>query len=388
MLPVLVNMHVLPSLIAQVINVLHGFDKAATLVIHEMASGESIPSKFFDWMITYLGLVLYELYVIPGMAIALAYAMAYNHASSLRFHVLPHVLSFSLVGLFKTMMRRPRPGCFYNEIDFENGPKCADYPYPKKKLGPDEKRPSWPKSHAITPVPVTWSKRKGYTYVSFPSGHATVAWAVMTGLFLYMYDEKEKKWTPKDIQGMGWPLSICTFIFALIMLMSQIREARAHASDQHENMTWEPIGKNAVFMSVVVFFFWSLTKNPLKIDLDDPFWQQLVVLVGFGVAVLVSLHRIAKGYHHLFDSICGALFGAAVGLVTYRMWPDPTDTPDTSDAPKAFVWSDPITTMPTVVPRAILGMLGGAYLLFFFHDQLECLSKTGCTTDKLWNLEH
>lgn len=118
----------------------------------------------------YLGLLPYELYVLPGMFVAVI-TMFYNQSfHPVQFHLLPHWFAFS-VGLYlKTHLSRMRPG-------------CSDKLNMNRLLDPGHCQ----------------GKTK---FQSFPSGHTMIAFALATSLMLYLqddsYDESEKKFIGID----------------------------------------------------------------------------------------------------------------------------------------------------------------------------------------------
>ena len=59
----------------------------------------------------YLGLLPYELYVLPLMYIAMIQVILFSAFNPIQFHLLPHFFAFSLFQLIKGTVGRERPGC-------------------------------------------------------------------------------------------------------------------------------------------------------------------------------------------------------------------------------------------------------------------------------------
>lgn len=103
----------------------------------------------------YLGLIPYELYVLPGMFIAIAHMLYYNTYTPLQFHLVPHWFAFSMATYIKHNLHRTRPGCKFPEM--------------KNKIA---------KNHCKMPTQVQ----------SFPSGHTIIAFALTTTLITFLND--------------------------------------------------------------------------------------------------------------------------------------------------------------------------------------------------------
>jgi membrane-associated phospholipid phosphatase len=103
----------------------------------------------------YLGLIPYELYVLPGMFIAIATMIYYETYIPLQFHLLPHWFAFSMATYIKHNLHRTRPGCQFPEM--------------KGKIE---------NTHCKMPTQVQ----------SFPSGHTIIAFALATTLLMLLND--------------------------------------------------------------------------------------------------------------------------------------------------------------------------------------------------------
>lgn len=98
----------------------------------------------------WIGLIPYEIYVLPGMFLAIATMLWTGSITPLQFHLLPHWFAYSIFSYLKGIAKRERPGCRYPDMHIRNSP-----------------------SHC-----------KMARYLSFPSGHTGIAFALATSLTL------------------------------------------------------------------------------------------------------------------------------------------------------------------------------------------------------------
>jgi len=133
-----------------------------------------VTRKIFEWVNTnkvtksipyFLGLLPYEIYVLPGMFIAMI-AMVYNNSfHPAQFHLLPHWFAFSLVTYIKHNVKRMRPGCVLDDMGYNMATNHCE----------------------------------GSTmHQSFPSGHVLICSALATSLTMYLndstYSDQDKQW--------------------------------------------------------------------------------------------------------------------------------------------------------------------------------------------------
>jgi len=140
---------------------------------------KSFDNKFFKNISHYLGLIPYEIYVIPGMYLAILQIIWLGTPDPIQFHLLPHWFAYSIFQFLKKSIKRPRPGCKYKELSkYIEASHCT----------------------------------KGHELQSFPSGHTGVAFSLATALFMEMNYSKlshffeisiEKTSTKKIISGAG-----------------------------------------------------------------------------------------------------------------------------------------------------------------------------------------
>lgn len=108
----------------------------------------------------FLGLLPYEIYVIPGMFLAILQTIWLNSSNPIQFHLLPHWFAYSLFQFLKKDINRGRPGCVDKSV--------SEY--------------------------IDESHCKGnHIFESFPSGHTGVCFSLATALFMeMMYSEDPK----------------------------------------------------------------------------------------------------------------------------------------------------------------------------------------------------
>ena len=191
----------------------------------------------------YGGLVPYEIYVIPGMYVAMLQMIWLGSVGAARFHVLPHLFAYSFFQLLKTNVKRTRPGCAYRDM--------------KGKINP---------GHC-----------KGHVrFESFPSGHTGIAFALLGAL--------------------------CMELFA----------------------TPEP--------------------RLFNIFIPERFRVPIATL-GFVVVSLVSVHRVAGGYHHVGDVVVGAILGLLIGMMTWKVLSRVKDRHEEKNFPLP-TWGKIMLTVP------------------------------------------
>ena len=106
----------------------------------------------------YLGMIPYQLYVLPGMFISILSLIHDNNMSMINYHLFPHIFAFTFSRILKQNIGRIRPGCKGKGITIREDPLYC-------------------KTHAKE---------------SFPSGHATIALCMSTALALYLKEDRAK----------------------------------------------------------------------------------------------------------------------------------------------------------------------------------------------------
>lgn len=243
----------------------------------------------------WIGLIPYELYVIPGMFIALITMLWEESFSPIQIHLLPHWFAYSIGQYIKTHVNRVRPGCrldekasriatekILNKTKKQFVPGATKKPVQNGKVvqgmvnniktltGTDQKFKSrgdidkffHEKKYFVKVYTkkegsnITESHCRGKTAVqSFPSGHTLIAFALATSLIMYLLD--------------------------------------------------------------------PLVENKHKTFLGIPFYKKKVrtttIAVALIIAVMISAHRVKHEYHHPTDVIVGGLLGTAIGFVSYHI---------------------------------------------------------------------
>ena len=128
-------------------------DKDISYLIYSLVNS----NNFIRNIPYYLGLLPYELYVIPGMYLAIIQVLWLNTPNPIQFHLLPHWFAYSLFTFLKNVIDRGRPGCVNKKM---SGYIDDSHCYGKHKTQ------------------------------SWPSGHTGVAFSLATALYMeMMYSE-------------------------------------------------------------------------------------------------------------------------------------------------------------------------------------------------------
>ena len=105
----------------------------------------------------YGGLIPYELYIIPGMYVAIYQMIWTGDINPVRFHLLPHFFAYSLVTFMKDYFGRERPGCV-----IPNMKNMIESSHCERKI----------------------------RFRSFPSGHTMIASALAAALVAELYSSE------------------------------------------------------------------------------------------------------------------------------------------------------------------------------------------------------
>jgi len=76
----------------------------------------TINGSIFEKLPHFLGLIPYELYVIPGMYLAILQVIWLGTPDPIQFHLLPHWFAYSIFQFLKKLIKRKRPGCFHKDM--------------------------------------------------------------------------------------------------------------------------------------------------------------------------------------------------------------------------------------------------------------------------------
>jgi len=129
-------------------NTINKIDYTITKSIYDLFN-----RKYINKIPYIFGLIPYEIYVIPGMYLAILQVVWFGTPNPIQFHLLPHWFAYSIFQFLKKSIKKKRPGCAYKNLS-----KYID------------------KSHC----------KYGNENQSFPSGHSGVSFALATSLLMEM----------------------------------------------------------------------------------------------------------------------------------------------------------------------------------------------------------
>lgn len=188
----------------------HGVTKAIFDAVNDNGITKAMPVLF--------GLIPYELYVIPGMYLAMLQVIWVGSPNPVQFHLLPHWFAYSVFQFMKKAVKRSRPGCKYKDMSkYIDASHC---------------------SH-------------GHELQSFPSGHTGVAFALVTALLMELFCSEDPRFFEVRIQT---------------------RAAR-----------------------------------------------NTIAFLAVAVGVMVSMHRVSKGYHSVLDVVAGMAIGSSIGFTSWTI---------------------------------------------------------------------
>ena len=150
----------------------------------------------------YLGLLPYELYVLPGMFLAILVMLFKETPAPVQFHLLPHWFAYSMSMYLKKNVDRVRPGCERKEKGKRIDPKhCEEEPREE----------------------------------SFPSGHTLIAFSLLIALFLFLLDPTYNASGEKWIFGEeGWVRTLTLIgatVVAINVAIHRVSFGYHHVSD-------------------------------------------------------------------------------------------------------------------------------------------------------------
>lgn len=137
--------------VASALGALEKLDYTVTKTVYNALNSNKYMASLPYW----LGLLPYEMYVLPGMFVAMIAMVWTNSFHPAQFHLLPHWFAFSLATYIKHNVHRVRPGCVRRGM--------------KSKISSNH---------------CSGSTRRQ----SFPSGHTIIASALATSLMMYLDD--------------------------------------------------------------------------------------------------------------------------------------------------------------------------------------------------------
>jgi len=148
----------------------------------------------------YLGLLPYEMYVLPGMFLAMIQVILFSSFNPIQFHLLPHFFAYSLFQLIKGTIKRQRPGCEKASLsNFIDESHCS-------------------------------GKQR---FMSFPSGHTGIAFALAFALYMEMNYSSDPKFFDIRIKNNKTRklISFIGFFVASVISIHRISKGYHYLSD-------------------------------------------------------------------------------------------------------------------------------------------------------------
>jgi len=130
-------------------NPIFQLDFLATKAVYDLFNSNSVLKQ----LPFYLGLMPYEIYVLPGMYVAILQVIWFSAFNPIQFHLFPHFFAYSLFQFLKGTVGRQRPGCKHSVLS-----EYIDESHCKNKV----------------------------RFMSFPSGHTGIAFALAAALYSEM----------------------------------------------------------------------------------------------------------------------------------------------------------------------------------------------------------
>lgn len=261
--------------------------------------------NFFLVISKWFGLVPYEIYVIPGMFIAMITMLAYDTFDPVQLHLLPHWFAYSMGQYVKTHFKQKRPGC---ELD-ERASEAATTNL-RSKL---EKKLDDSKTKTIN--------RPDKSGQVFNTMVQNVRRMVGKGTLLARSSSSEQQQSTFDKFFRENP----TFV-------------QKYTKKEHSNITENHCeGKTAVqsfpsghtliafalATSLIMFLLDPMVQEKEKTFLGIPFYKKEVRIATISlaafVATMTSVHRVLHDYHSFVDVIAGAIIGMSIGFISYHI---------------------------------------------------------------------
>ena len=154
-------------------------------------------NKYLKVIPNILGLIPYEMYVIPGMYIAILQVIWLGTPNPIQFHLLPHWFSYSIFQFLKGKIKRPRPGCFQKSMsDYIDDGHC----------------------------------KHGHELKSFPSGHSGVAMSLAMSLLMEMLFSENPHFFEISINNKIAKYVIATFGILMALMVGLHRISKGYHS--------------------------------------------------------------------------------------------------------------------------------------------------------------
>lgn len=243
--------------------IIHFFINKITKFIYQHVGLNKNP--FIARVPYYLGLLPYEMYVLPGMFVALVVMFYYQSFTPVQVHLLPHWFAFSIALYLKTHLKRVRPGCVEN----------------------------YQMNHLLDAGHCEGKTR----YQSFPSGHTIIAFALATSLILYLRDDtiKDKKFLGIDFNKPVWKYYMITKLFFVAIMIS------IHRVSYGYHFVGDVI-VGAILGMMIGFTSHTICNTAREIYIQEESekntWD-IVRVIGSLFAVFAFIHFFSKDFHRL-----------------------------------------------------------------------------------------
>jgi len=186
-------------------------------------------TPFMSLIPNYLGLIPYEIYVLPGMYLAILQVLWLGTPNPIQFHLLPHWFSYSVFQFLKLKIKRPRPGCHQKSMS-----KYID------------------DGHCM----------HGHEWQSFPSGHTGVSMALATSLFMEMMFSEHPHFFEISIQNRTTQIIIGSIGIFVALMVAMHRVSKGYHSF-FDTCTGAVIGFTIGFIAWITLEYFKKLYNKL-----------------------------------------------------------------------------------------------------------------------------
>ena len=223
--------------------------RSANFSATEAVYGAAQGSDMLRGLTYYTGLLPYELYVIPGMYLALMHALQTNDMTTIRVHILPHLLAFSVFQRLKHKAGRERPGCAH--------PKLGNFIN---------------KGHCHGKV----------RFSSMPSGHTGIASALLMALILELHILEDPKLFGIHVSAEARPYIASAAVFCTLMVaLHRVAGGYHYVGD---------VLVGALLGSMIGIFSWKVTQPPTPEGAPEaqiPWWHAVSGILSALFALLL-----------------------------------------------------------------------------------------------------
>ena len=97
---------------------------------------------------------------------------------------------------------------------------------------------------------------------------------------------------------------------------------KSHCNSSYKFQSF-PSGHMGVSMALATSLFmemnYSETPHFFEIPITSKITQKIISFVGLFVAIMVGIHRVSKGYHHIGDIFVGGIIGFCIGFISWMV---------------------------------------------------------------------